>query len=142
MNDSRAARAKKLRQLASKARTLAVVYVAILFAGTHFPSSAVDGFSWEDKLIHLSGYAVLTFFVLVGWDLTIGMLKAKHYFAVWLAGTIYAAADEITQELVGRTCDIDDWAADMFGIVLGMVLFGLMRGTVYRVFLGREPQGA
>ncbi len=142
MMDSRAARARQLRRLASRARTLAIAYVAILFAGTHFPSDTVSGFSWDDKLIHLSGYAALTFFVLVGWDLTIGVLRAKHYFAVWLAGTIYAAADEITQIPVGRTCDINDWAADMFGIVLGMILFGLMRGTVYRVFLGREPQGA
>ena len=93
MIDSRAVRANQLRRLASKARTLAVVYVAILFAGTHFPKNAVAGFSWEDKLVHLSGYAVLTFVVLVGWELTIATQLSKlgyktAHFGKWHIGSV------------------------------------------------------
>ena len=72
----------------------------------------------SDKLLHFGGYAVLTCCVLAGWELTIGMLEPKHYFAVWLAGTLYGAIDEITQIPVGRTCDMNDGLADVLGIVM------------------------
>ena len=99
------------------------------------PSTA---FSMWDKLCHLGGYAMLTFCVLVGWHLTIGRLEPKHYFAVWLAGTLYACFDEITQIPVGRECDVNDWAADVVGIVAGMIAFRLGRSTLYSVWMGGD----
>jgi VanZ family protein len=132
----------RLRRLASRARTLAAVYLAVLFAATHIPGLPTSGFSLSDKIEHFFGYGILTFVVLVGWELTIGVLQAKHYFAVWLAGTLYAIADEVTQIPVGRTCDVNDWAADMLGILAGMIAFGLFRRTLYRVLTGREAFAA
>jgi VanZ family protein len=128
----------RVRRLASRARTLAVVYLLVLFAATHIPGLPTSGFSLSDKIEHFCGYSALTFFVLVGWELTIGVLEAKHYFAVWLAGTLYAIVDEVTQIPVGRTCDVNDWAADMFGILAGMIAFGLLRRTLYRLLGGRD----
>jgi len=87
----------------------------------------------SDKMLHFCGYATLTVLVLTGWELTIGVLEPKHYFAVWLAGTLYGAFDEITQIPVGRTCDMTDWAADVAGIVTGLLVFRLVRAVVYRV---------
>jgi VanZ family protein len=120
--------AERLRRLASRARTLAAVYLLVLFAATHVPGLPTSGFSVSDKLEHFCGYGLLTVFILVGWELTIGVLQAKHYFAVWLAGTLYAIVDEVTQIPVGRTCDVNDWAADMLGVLAGMIVFGLLRG--------------
>jgi VanZ family protein len=134
MPDQRSAAAERFRRLAARARTLAVVYFLILFAGTHVPQPPQDAVSISDKWLHLAGYAVLTLCVLTGWELTIGKLEPKHFFAVWLAGTIYAAIDELTQIPVGRVCDRNDWFADVLGIVVGLAAFQFGRATI-RPFL-------
>ena len=128
----------RLRRLAARARTLAVVYVVVLFIATHIPTISVERFTLSDKVYHLGGYAVLTLCVLTGWELTIRRLEPKHYFAVWLVGTIYAALDEITQVPVGRTADINDWAADVLGIVTGIIIFRLIRMSLYRTLMGGD----
>jgi VanZ family protein len=107
--------AKRLGRFAARARTLAVVYLVVLFVGTHLPSTALARLTYSDKFMHAGGYAMLTLFVLAGWELTIRRLEPKHYFAVWLVGTMYAAFDEVTQIPVGRSCDINDWARTCWG---------------------------
>jgi VanZ family protein len=134
MPDKRAT-GDRLRRLAARARTLALVYLAALFLATHLPMRH-GSLSNSDKLYHFGGYAVLTLCVLAGWELTIGVLEAKHYFAVWLVGVLYAAFDEITQIPVGRQCDANDWMADVLGIVAGLVAFRLFRRAYYWVLAG------
>jgi VanZ family protein len=137
MSETQTATARRLRRLATRARTLAIVYLVVLFTATHIPSLPTRGTSIFDKVEHFAGYGVLTLCVLVGWELTIGVLQAKHYFAMWLAGTFYATFDELTQIPFGRTCDVNDWAADVLGIAVGLVAFRLIRGPLYRVlFVG------
>jgi VanZ family protein len=139
MPDSQPSSGRRLRRLASRARTLAVIYLAVLFTATHVPSLPTHGFSLFDKVEHFASYAVLTMLVLVGWELTVGVLQAKHYFAMWLVGTLYATFDELTQIPVGRSCDVNDWAADILGIVVGLVAFRLLRGPLYRLlFVGES----
>jgi VanZ family protein len=130
--------AQRLGRFAARARTLAGVYLVVLFIGTHLPSTSLARLTYSDKLLHLGGYALLTLCVLAGWELTIGRLEPKHYFAVWLAGTLYAAVDEVTQIPVGRSCDINDWAADVLGIVVGIVVFRMIRMPLYRFFMGSD----
>jgi VanZ family protein len=137
MPDPQSAVASRLRRLASRARTLGVIYLVVLFTATHVPANPNLGFSMADKVQHFVSYGMLTFIVLVGWEMTIGVLQAKHYFAMWLAGTLYATFDELTQIPVGRRCDVNDWAADILGIVVGLVAFRLLRGPLYRMlFIG------
>jgi VanZ family protein len=137
MSDPQSSVARRLRRLASRARTLGIIYLAVLFTATHIPSIPNHGFSMIDKVEHFASYGMLTMIVLVGWELTIGVLQAKHYFAMWLAGTLYATFDELTQIPVGRRCDINDWAADILGIVVGLVAFQMLRGPLYRMlFVG------
>jgi VanZ family protein len=114
---------------------LAVVYLVALFLATHLPLPQ-GPLSNSDKLYHLGAYAALTLCVLAGWELSIGVLEAKHYFAVWLVGVLYAAFDEITQIPVGRQCDANDWMADVLGIVLGLVAFRMFRRAYYWVLAG------
>lgn len=133
MHEPRPATAPPRRRLALRARTLAIVYFAILFIATHIPIPSSPGASTTfDKWFHFGGYAVLTILVLAGWELTIGALQPKHYFAVWLVGTLYGAIDEITQIPVSRTCDVNDWAADVLGIVMGMLVYRLARALFVR----------
>ncbi len=122
-----------------RARTLAFLYLVSLFIATHIPVPPGGSLSLSDKMCHLIGYAVLTFSVLVGWELTIGVLKPKHYFAVWLVGTLYAVFDEITQLPVGRDCDANDWACDVLGIVAGILAFRMLRRGMYWALSWGEP---
>jgi VanZ family protein len=130
-------RTLRLRRWAAHARTLAAFYVVVLFIGTHIPlpPEAMEVIGGKDRLAHFAGYAVLTFVVLAGWELTIGRLKPKHYFAVWLAGILYGAFDETTQTYVGRICDLNDWVADLLGIVAGLLLFRAASALLRRLFV-------
>lgn len=135
--------AERMRRLASRARTLAVVYFIVLFIGTHIPLDRVEELaSANDKWIHYGAYAVLTVLVLTGWELTIGLLQPKHYFAVWLAGVLYGAFDEASQTPVGRTCDMNDWMADVLGIVCGLLIFRLGRAGLHKVIALTSPAPA
>ncbi|MCC6491910.1 MAG: VanZ family protein [Pirellulales bacterium] len=120
-------------RFAARARTLALAYLILLFVGTHVPMPPEQVVDMSDKLLHFSGYALLTVVVLAGWELSIGVLEAKHYFAVWLAGTLYGAIDELTQPMVGRTCDVNDWAADVAGLLGGLLAFGIGAAIVRRL---------
>jgi VanZ family protein len=126
--------AQRLKRIAARARTLAIAYFLLLFIGTHLPAERLESVATVyDKWLHFGGYAVLTIVVLAGWEVTIGTLQPKHYFAVWLAGTLYGAFDEVTQTPVGRSCDINDWMADVLGILCGLLTYRLGREVVLRI---------
>ena len=126
--------AQRLKRIAARARTLAIVYFLLLFVATHLPSVETASITdLSDKWLHFGGYAALTVLVLTGWELTIGALEPKHYFAVWLAGTLYGAFDEVTQTPVGRICDMNDWMADVLGVVCGLVAFRIGRAALHRL---------
>ena len=123
MSADAAAPASSIRRWAARARTLAVVYFLLLATATHWPQLSTHDFTLSDKVMHLGAYFLLTVIVLLGWELTIGQLEPKHFFAVWLAGTLYGVVDEILQVPVGRDCDVHDWVADVLGLVLGIAAY-------------------
>ena len=134
---------QRLKRMAARARTLAIVYFAVLFIGTHLPLEQAEALaSAHDKWIHFSAYAVLTVLVLTGWELTIGVLQPKHYFAVWLAGVLYGVFDEASQTPVGRQCDMNDWMADVLGIVCGLLIFRVGRAGLHKVIVMTSPASA
>jgi VanZ family protein len=131
---------QRLKRIAARARTLAIVYFLVLFVGTHIPLDPVEAVATtSDKWLHFGGYAVLTVLVLGGWELTIGVLQPKHYFAVWLAGVMYGVFDEVSQTPVGRNCDMNDWAADVLGVVAGLLIFRLGRAAMHGVIAWTAP---
>lgn len=137
MHDAPPARTNRIKKMASRARTLAVAYFIILFIATHVPTVGSGGPSFSDKWAHFSAYLLLCALVLAGWELTIGKLQPRHYFAVWLAGVVYGAFDEWTQIPVGRTCDMSDWGADVLGVTLGIIVYQMLRPMLFAV-IGRD----
>jgi VanZ family protein len=133
---------QRLKRFASRARTLAAVYFIVLFTATHIPVDPSQVVDVSDKILHFTGYAALTILVLIGWEFSNGALEPKHFFAVWLAGTIYGVFDETTQTYVGRTCDMNDWAADVAGIVTGLIVFAIARALLYRIAAWMEAYDA
>lgn len=126
------------RWLAARARTLAVVYFVLLATATHWPDDIDASIANNDKLYHFGAYAVLAVCVLAGAEFTLGRLQPKHFFAVWLAGTVYGAIDEVTQPYFRRDCDVGDWFADVLGVVVGLSAYVLLR----RLIRGRPTAAA
>ena len=122
----------RLRLAAQIARYASVLLLLAMFLGTHLPASYSPGVSLSDKVIHAVAYMSLTLSLLISWELSTGVLQPQHYFAVWLFCTLYGAFDEITQIPVGRTCDGLDWLADIGGILVGLVLYRLVRPLLSR----------
>jgi VanZ family protein len=139
MSSSNKSAAERIRRYASHARVLAAVYFLALFIGTHLPPGEIGPPGFPDKLAHLGGYAILAVLVLAVWELSTERLQARHFFAVWLAGTVYGAIDEWTQIPVGRTCDMNDWGADVLGVVIGIVAYQLLRPLLFAVIGCDEP---
>ena len=122
------------RKLARLARYATVLLLLALFVATHTPAQAIPyRVANADKIAHCLAYMALSFSVLVSWDLTIGQLRPQHFFMVWLVGTLYGAFDEVSQIAVGRHCDVRDWMSDILGLVIGMILFRLMRPLLSRL---------
>ena len=94
---------------------------AAAFVLTHTPPSDQPSPVWwlNDKILHTIGYTILGF--LTVW--VIGQARVGDRWrtsALSLAGLlVYAAFDEMTQPLVGRTCEFSDWLADAGGAAIG-----------------------
>jgi VanZ family protein len=133
MSSSEKSAAKRIRRYASHARVIAAAYFVALFVGTHLPPGEISTPDISDKLAHFIGYAGLATLILAVWELSIGKLQPRHYFAVWLAGVAYGAFDEWTQIPVGRTCDMNDWAADVVGVTSGIIIYRLLRPILFAI---------
>ena len=97
------------------------VYWLCLFAATHWPQppdlSDVPG---SDKTVHLTAYALLAF--LLARTLAGRRPLSLATMAVVLAiVATYGAADELTQPFFGRETELNDWAADMAGAMIGLL---------------------
>ena len=98
-------------------RVALLAYWILLFVGTHLPSAeaVVGPLIAYDKPIHFVGSFVLATLMLrafrgasnLGW---------RSYLAIAVIALAYAAADELTQPLVNRSCDLYDWVADAAGV--------------------------
>lgn len=104
---------------------LLTLYWLMLFILAHIPMPQyVRKAGVSDKSLHFLAYLILTFLL---WfsirpDEKVNWRKA----AVWWVFIIvagYGAIDEVVQSFVGRTCDAMDIAANITGILTGLLLF-------------------
>ena len=112
---------KLLRRHKSVLLTLGI-YWPFLFWLTHIPVPAIARQSGvSDKTMHVMAYWALTFLVWftvspyekVRWN------KARVWF-VLAAVVLYGVADELIQAYVGRSADVMDFMADLFGVLLAL----------------------
>ena len=78
------------------------------------PPPAPEG---SDKLVHFVAFATLAFPLAISGR--IGLLP------VFVGASAYGGAIELIQPSVNRSADINDWIADVVGVVLG-IGFGLL----------------
>jgi VanZ family protein len=113
------------------------VYWGLLLTGTHLPRlpQPIVLSSGLDKICHFIGYAGLAFLLSAVWRAWISRGRAiplRGYLIVVCLAAFYGAFDELTQPLVGRTCELGDWLADVSGAVFGCALFSLVYHIVWR----------
>ena len=113
--------------------TLLSGYLIALLTGTHLPNP--EGFfpiEGNDKWLHFCAYFGLAF-LLATWRSRSTKVCWKITFAVWLTTAFFGATDELTQQLPGihRHCDFADWVADVSGSVSGLLVWHLLRWTLF-----------
>jgi putative peptidoglycan lipid II flippase len=116
--DSSTAQASSVRHI----RLFLLVFLIFQGLTTHIPAPNIPDLQAQvphvDKVAHLAMYTILTVLLLAS-----RLAGAKRSWsanlivAMVLAGVI-GAVDELTQPLVGRTCTLGDWAADVGGAAL------------------------
>lgn len=104
------------------------LYWMLIFILTTLPSSKLPSVKINDKIEHLLAYFGLS--VLLGLTLFTQnkskILKKSYYIFSILFVALYGAMDEIHQLFVpGRSCDINDWAADISGAIIGSIVIYL-----------------
>lgn len=113
------------------AKRVLCAYWLLMFLGTHLPGPAVErikrhkewpfrGFGFVMHSLLYGGWAVLWMWVL--WRARRGRVRAGELLAVWLLTAVYAAFDEATQLLVGRTGKVDDVLVDMWAVTMVFVI--------------------
>ena len=106
-----------------------VLYWPVIFLLAHMPN--VPGWilrtQMSDKALHYLGYLLLVFF----WWFSIFPSRRPTLFSkpTWFTIAmmlVYAATDEWLQRFTHRLPDIMDFAADMLGVLTGLVIFGVV----------------
>ena len=105
-------------------------FVLLLLTATHLPpdSSLLPPEEHDiDKVYHFTAYASLAGLLATAWQLSSGILTARHLRWTWCAVAIFGALDEVTQIAVSRDCSIWDWSADVTGAAVGIFVFVWLR---------------
>lgn len=107
-------------------RGLLAVYWLLLLVGTHLPWAPGPGIALlSDKVLHFAGFVGLA--LLLAWMFSFrSVLTKTHAVIVVVICGLYGAMDELTQPLSGRTCDVNDWLADLAGAAAGVAMFWLV----------------
>jgi VanZ family protein len=107
-----------------------IIYWAALLIGTSIPVQSIPSiFEFGDKLEHLAAYGGLS--ILLNLAVTFqdkySSIKIKHNLFSFMAASCYGILDEIHQIFIpGRSCELLDFAADLVGITLGLIIINLI----------------
>jgi VanZ family protein len=93
-------------------RIATAIYWITIFALTHVPVT-IPKRGPGDKTIHFVVYAILGVLLWLS-------IKPRRWMIPAMVGMlmVYGAIDELTQPLVGRSCEFNDWLADSAGAVV------------------------
>lgn len=97
------------------------LYVGAMYAGTHLPVVVVRGVApSNDKALHFGAYCVLG--LLLGLRLSRPLRTAL---LTLVAVAAWAALDELSQPLVGRSAELLDGLCDVAGAATGLLTMNI-----------------
>jgi VanZ family protein len=120
---------------------LCAAYWVALFTLTHLPRVPAVGQRVQDKLAHFLAYGVLAGVLYLAMWASSSAWKRTSFFVLAVT-LLYGAMDEVTQPLVGRSCELYDWLADAAGAIVVVGIFASIRYLVERAGRGPETAGA
>jgi VanZ family protein len=113
------------RRMARAALIILVVTCLAALTATHVPPGDVPSTGMSDKQMHVLGFLVLGSLVLVNLSCR-SMTRARRIPLTLVILAVYAALDELTQPLTGRSCEGMDWVADMAGTAAAIAAWELL----------------
>jgi len=117
-------------------RALAVTWLGA-FLATHVPAEKVPDVHVTDKTLHAVGYFVLAT-LLLAWLAARGVRRIRRATIAIVALAVYGAIDEATQPLVQRHASIEDWLADLAGVLAAAIVCELLLALFARP--GQPPR--
>jgi VanZ family protein len=107
--------------------------IAAAFTLTHLPPPKM-GFlpRIRDKYLHVIGFTGLGFFTLWRQATSKRRIGLRLILFWYFSLLTYAAFDEVTQPLTGRSCELLDWCADASGAVIGLTIVYLWHRQAIR----------
>ena len=109
-------------------RWLLILYWIMMFLATHWPD--IDRYAPErvrslphlDKMVHCGMY--LGWMLMWGWVLTVAGRRITASAMVWLlvGGAAWGIWDELSQAFVARQPSVGDFACDVAGLTVGLIL--------------------
>lgn len=100
---------------------IAVCLTNVLFSHQPSPILMDLGFTFEDKLLHISAFFVLGIAMLFALS-PYKLPKIYRILIVISFGAIWGLLDEVHQSFVpNRTAALDDWIADVIGVILSLL---------------------
>ena len=119
----------RLGHIAHRHRRLLLLACVLLWVtlmvATHLPPERMPRTRLSDKFLHALGYfglAAIFWSTLRAHELP-GRVRVA---CVFFAAAAYAAVDEITQPMVGRSASLGDWAADVLGAAAALAVCELL----------------
>ncbi len=97
------------------------------FVTSHMPPPPVPSRPLiNDKVMHFTGFVLLGM-VSIWRGLTVGRPYPVGAAFIWLMALgAYGAVDEWTQPIMGRSCELFDWVADVCGAMVGIAIILLL----------------
>lgn len=102
---------------------IAVLFTAIVVLLTHVPQQVLPDqlqVGGLDKLAHIVAYGVITFLFILSVRTSPTMLSTLLLF---FTISSVATLDELTQPFVNRTASVNDWLADIVGVIIALYTF-------------------
>lgn len=100
---------------------IAVCLTNVLFSHQPSPILMDLGFTFEDKLLHISAFFVLGIALLFA----LSPYKMPNIYRILIVisfGAIWGLLDEVHQSFVpNRTAALDDWIADVIGVIFSLL---------------------
>ena len=98
---------------------LTIVLALIIVIGMLAPLSEVAAApASTDKIIHMVAFAALVF--------PLALTKRIGLFPLFIFASLFGGIIEVIQPSVGRNADINDWFADIAGVICGLAAHKLI----------------
>ncbi len=118
----------------------AILYTILIFLLSSISQSDIPHLRFRllDKWVHFVEFAIYAGLLMLAFRMSNRVTLSEKAW-IWTLGwgTIYAGLDEIHQLYVpGRDCAFGDYAADIGGILIGLVIYHLIekRGVFHKIY--------